>query len=133
MKAGLMALACALIALACVTKAATASHENWIGVWQAKVENQPGMTLTLADDAGELGGTIVFEVFNREENRLVAHEPHTLMHAHFDGNVLSFQVNGCCDRSGILNMTVEQTKDGKAQFRCSNCGSETVTELVKAE
>jgi hypothetical protein len=128
-----MFLACALFALACVTQAAAESHENWIGVWQAKLENLPGMTLTLADDAGELGGTIVFEVFNREVNRLIAHEPHTLMHAHLDGNVLSFQVNGCCDRSGILNMTVELTKDSKAQFRCSNCNSETVTELVKAE
>jgi hypothetical protein len=132
MKARIMVVACALIALACGSQAATGSHKNWIGVWQAKVVNQPGMTLTLADDTGELGGTIVFEVFNREENRLIAREPHTLVHPHIDGNVLSFQVNGCCGRSQILNITLELTKDGKAESRCSNCGSDAVTELEKA-
>lgn len=132
MNARMLMLACAAIALACVTQAAAESHDNWIGVWQAKVVNQPGMTLTLADDTGELGGTIVFEVFNRDENRLIAREPHTLVHPRIDGNVLSFQVKGCCGRSQVLNMTVELTKDGKAETRCSNCGSDAVTELEKA-
>jgi hypothetical protein len=132
MKARMMVLACATIALVCVTQATAESHDKWIGVWHAKVVNQPGMTLTLADDTGELGGTIVFEVFNRDENRLIAREPHTLVHPHIDGNVLSFQVKGCCGHSQILKMTVELTKDGKAETRCSNCGSDAVTELEKA-
>jgi hypothetical protein len=133
MKARIVMFVCGLMALACGSQAITESHGNWIGVWQSKVENQPGITLTLAADAGDLGGTVVFEVWNREENRLIAHEPHTLMHAHVDGNMLSFQVNGCCNKSEILNMTVELTKDGKAQFRCSNCGSEAVTALEKQQ
>lgn len=133
MKAGMMSLACVLVALVCWPQPATGSHENWIGVWQAKAENQPGITLTLADDAGDLGGTVVFEVWNREENRLIAHEPHTLMRVRLDGNVLSFEVTACYNRSGILKMTVELTKNGVAQFRCSNCGSEAVTELEKTE
>ena len=133
MRAAMMTLACALVALVCWSQSPTESHAMWIGVWQAKAESGPGITLTLADDGGDVGGTIVFEVFNREENRLVAREPHTLMHAHVDGNLLSFQVNGCCNKSGILSMAMELTKDGKAQFRCSNCGSGDVTELRKMQ
>jgi hypothetical protein len=129
----MMALACALVALVCWSQTPTGSHANWIGVWHAKTENQPGLTLTLADDGGELAGTIVFEVFNREENRLIAHEPHTLIHLHAEANVNSFQVNGCCNRNGTLNITIEQTKDGKTQFRCSNCGSPDVTDLEKVQ
>jgi len=133
MRAAMMMLACALVALVCWSQAASESHAKWIGVWQAKVENRPGMTLTLADDSGDLAGTIVFEVFNREEDRLIAHEPHTPMHLHIDGSVLSFEVKGCCNNSGILNMTLERTKDGKALFRCSNCGSDAVTKLKKEQ
>jgi hypothetical protein len=137
MRAAMMLLACALVALVCwsqtPSQAATASHAAWIGVWQAKVEDRPGITLTLADDGRELAGTIVFEVLNREENRHIAHEPHTQLNANVEENVLSFQVNGCCNNGGILNMTIKQTKDGKAQFRCSNCGSEEVTELEKIQ
>jgi hypothetical protein len=127
----MIVLACALIALACGVQAATAGQESWVGVWQAKVENKPGMTLTLASDTGELGGTIVFEAFDRMESRLVARDPHTLMHAHLDGKVLSFQVNGCCGKSGIFNMTAEFTTEGKLRIRCANCGSDAVTELEK--
>ena len=131
MRARMIPLVCALVMLTCLAHAVAESHGNWIGVWQAKVENQPGMTLTLADDTGELGGTIVFEVWNRDESRPIAREPHPLMRVQIDGSVLSFQVDGCCNRSGVLNMTVELGKDGKAQFRCSNCGSTEVTELEK--
>jgi hypothetical protein len=133
MKSRTTLFACTLIALACVMQAAPADHKSWIGVWQGKVENQPGMTLTLADDTGELGGTIVFEAFDRVESRLIAREPHTLMNPHVDGNVLSFQVNGCCGKSGILNMTAELIKDDKARVRCANCGSEAVTQLEKQQ
>lgn len=133
MKARIMMIAGALMALACAAQAATETYDNWIGVWQAKAENQPGITLTLPADAGDLGGTVVFEVWNREENRLIAHEPHTLMHPHVDGNVLSFQVNGCCNKSEILNMTVELSDNGNAKFRCANCGSVAVTALQKQQ
>ena len=39
-----------------------ARRDRWIGVWQGKLEGLPGVTLTLADDTEELGGTIVFNV-----------------------------------------------------------------------
>ena len=133
MKLRMIVVACALMALACVTQAATDDHDHWVGVWQAKPENLPGLTLTLADDTGDLGGTVVFDIFNHHENRLIAHEPHTLMHPHLEGNILSFQVKRCCGTSEPLNMTLELTKDGKAQLRCSDCGSNEATELERTQ
>jgi hypothetical protein len=57
-----------------------ARHERWIGVWQGKLEGLPGVTLTLADDTGELGGTIVFNVVDSMHSRVVASASQVLMH-----------------------------------------------------
>jgi hypothetical protein len=131
----LFAIACTL-ALATVAGAASTSNANWTGVWQGKLDGQPSVELTLADDAGSVDGTIVFHAIKRDDTgpHVFSTEPHTLIHPHMDGNRLTFQVKRGNGSNEILDMAVELTAGGKVEFRCSNCGATgTQAELEKAQ
>jgi hypothetical protein len=102
-------------------------HPKWTGVWQGTLGGIPSVTLTLADDAGEANGTIVFHAIKNENGHAFAFstEPHTLISPRVsgvDGNTISFQVRRGNGSSEILNMAVELEKDGNIKFNCSNCG-----------
>jgi hypothetical protein len=101
-------------------------HPKWTGVWQGTLEGVPSVTLTLADDAGEANGTIVFHAIKNDNGHAYSFstEPHTLIHPRIDGNTISFQVKRGNGSSEILNMSVELSEDGNVAFSCSNCGSE---------
>ena len=130
MRARMMVLACALVALTCLAHAVTENHGNWIGVWRAKVENQPGVTLTLADDTGSLDGTIVFYGLDGETHKVVAMEPHTLIHPTLDGNALTFQVKRL--DATLITVKVVFITPTKAELHCLNCGDDApLAELTK--
>jgi hypothetical protein len=101
-------------------------HPKWTGVWQGTLDGVPAVTLTLADDAGEANGTIVFHAIKKENGHAYSFstEPHTLINARVDGDMISFQVKRGNGSNEILNMTVELSKDGNVGFSCSNCGAE---------
>lgn len=101
-------------------------HPKWTGVWQGTLDGVPAVTLTLADDAGEANGTIVFHAIKNENGHAYSFstEPHTLIHPRVDGNTISFQVKRGNGSAEILNMAVELGKDGNVAFSCSNCGPE---------
>ncbi len=138
MKGGVFVSGCLAMMLTCAA-AESASDAPWIGVWQGKLEGLPGVILTLADDTGELGGSIVFNAVDSSHTRVVESEAHVLMHPHVDGASLSFQVKRTGDflkrsvDARELQMTVTLVEGGKAQLRCLNCGSDSpVTELERA-
>jgi hypothetical protein len=61
-------------------------------------------------------------------------EPHTLIHPHVDGDTLAFQVKRGNGSNEILDMAVELTPAGNAEFRCSNCSATgTRAELEKTQ
>jgi hypothetical protein len=99
-------------------------HPKWMGVWQGNLDGVPAVMLTLADDAGEANGTIVFHAIKNENGHAYSFstESHTLIHPRVDGNTISFQVKRGNGSSEILNMSVELSKDGNVQFTCTNCG-----------
>lgn len=104
-------------------------HPKWTGVWQGALDGVPAVTLTLADDAGEANGTIVFHAIKNDHGHAYSFstEPHTLIHPRIegaDGNTISFQVKRGNGSSEILNMSVELAEDGNVHFACSNCGAE---------
>jgi hypothetical protein len=106
---------------------------SWVGVWQSELDRQPGVTLTLAQDTGDMGGTVVLNVVSRESGTppVIMSEPHVLMHPHVDGNTLSFQVKRVGDAKE-LQIEVKFLDSGKAQMRCLNCGPASPTaELVR--
>ena len=109
------------------------NNANWIGVWEGKLEGLPGVTLTLANDTGELGGTVVFNAVDSPHKRIITSKAHLLMHPHIDGSTLSFEVLRAGD-SQTVHLRVKLTEDGKAQLVCLDCGPESpVTELVKTQ
>jgi hypothetical protein len=99
---------------------------NWVGVWQAELDGQPSAILTLGEDTGSLEGTLVLNGINREggQPRIAVRETHVLMHAHVDGNTLSFQLKRLRGASELMNFTVVFAENGSATMHCSNCGSE---------
>ena len=101
-------------------------HPMWTGVWQGNLDGVPAVILTLANDAGEANGTIVFHAIKNENGHAYSFstEPHTLIHPRVDGNTISFQVKRGNGSAEILNMAAELGKDGNIQFTCPNCGPE---------
>ena len=114
-------------------------HPKWTGVWQGTLGGVPAVTLTLADDAGEANGTIVFHAIKNDHGHAYAFstEPHTLIQPRIggvDGNTISFQVKRGNGSSEILNMSAELGEDGNVHFVCSNCGAEgTKAELARMQ
>ena len=114
-------------------------HPKWTGVWQGNLGGVPAVTLTLADDAGEANGTIVFHAIKNDHGHVYSFstEPHTLIRPRIegaDGNTISFQVKRGNGSSEILNMSVELGEDGNVHFTCSNCGAEgTKADLARMQ
>jgi hypothetical protein len=99
------------------------------GIWRATLDGVPSITLTLADDTGELGGTIVFYTVDGNTRRMVSIEPHTLLHPTFDDNTLAFQIRR--PDASLLSFTVVFTGHTKAQILCLNCGDNPTDTLTK--
>lgn len=148
MKRALRIVAHFVIAAACsaavAASAQTASqsvdkpfvHPKWTGVWQGTLDGVPSVTLTLADDAGEANGTIVFHAIKNDHGHAYSFstEPHTLIHPQVDGDAIAFQVKRGNGSAEILNMRVELRNDGNMHFACSNCGPDgTKAELDRMQ
>jgi hypothetical protein len=128
MKKSLEVLASLIVAAACLSapavnaQAAAQSidkpfiHPKWTGVWQAN--------LTLANDAGETNGTIVFHAIKKQDGHAFSFstEPHTLIHPQMQDDTLSFQVVRGNGSAEVLNMSAQLRNDGSIAFTCSNCG-----------
>jgi hypothetical protein len=123
-------LAAAILISVCSLSAQSAGPATrpawWAGVWQGELDGQPSVTLTLANDTGQLGGTLVLNIIERGDGgaRINAREPHVLVSPHLDGNTLSFAVRKIGGSSTLLNFTVALTPEGKARIHCTNCGAD---------
>jgi hypothetical protein len=109
-------------------------HPRWSGVWQSTLDGVPSVTLTLADDAGEANGTIVFHAIGNDHGHAYSFstEPHTLIQPQIQGDTISFEVRRGNGSAEILEMAVELNQDGDAKFTCSNCGPQgTKADLVR--
>jgi hypothetical protein len=136
MKKSLEVLASLIVAAACLSapavnaQAAAQSidkpfiHPKWTGVWQANLDGVPAVILTLANDAGEANGTIVFHAIKKQDGHAFSFstEPHTLIHPQMQDDTLSFQVVRGNGSAEVLNMSAQLRNDGSIAFTCSNCG-----------
>lgn len=111
--------------------AQTNDIRQWVGVWQGELDGQPGVTVTLGRDGGDLEGTIVFNVVSREggEAHVIGHDAHVLIQMQLEGRTLSFQVIRSGD-SRVLHLTMRLTSHGKAVLECADCGGSGATELT---
>lgn len=101
------------------------------GIWRATLDGVPSITLTLANDAGDLGGTVVFYTVDGQTRRMASIEPHTLLHPDYDNNTLNFQVRR--PDSTVISFSVVFTSARQAQIRCLNCGDNPTATLTKDE
>lgn len=130
-------LAAAATLLAGVAAAQTPTTTAWLGVWQGEVKGQPAVTLTLADDSGALGGTVVFNAIERQAQgppRVASIQPHVLLDAQANGDSLSFHIMRPDHTQAPLKFAVTLDGDGKARIHCLNCGADpAVAELVRMQ
>ncbi|HEY1984149.1 MAG TPA: hypothetical protein VGG85_02005 [Terracidiphilus sp.] len=124
----------AVIAAAALQAAAVEprTHSPWVGVWQGELDGLPGVTVTLGDDAGDIGGSVVFNVIMKENGApyIGGHDAHVLTHLHLDGDTLSFEVIRLGDGRD-LHFTVHKTTPDTAQLHCDDCGGFSRTEIAR--
>jgi len=126
--------ACLAVLIVCAAPAQSTNHASWLGVWHGELDGQPGVTLTLAEEAGKLGGTVVFNMVSRENGtpQVVGSAVHMVTHPSLDGNTLSFQVKRASDAKQ-LQIAVVLIGSDKMKMQCVNCGDDsTSAELVKS-
>ncbi|HUV69307.1 MAG TPA: hypothetical protein VMW15_06565 [Terracidiphilus sp.] len=132
MKLKVSAFLCAVFMLAAVSQSQATNQASWLGVWQGELDGHPSVVLTLADDTGDLGGTLVLDIIKKEDGQvhIVALEPHTLLNPRGDSGILTFQ----CKRlnGGMLNISVKHVAADRATIHCLNCGQDAPTvEMVR--
>ena len=120
------------MAMACALSAQTKGYEQWVGVWEGQLDGKPGVTVTLGNDAGDLEGTIVFNVVAREggDPHVIGHDAHVLTHANLNDTTLTFHVIRLGDERE-LHLSMRITEAGKAVLQCSDCGGPGATELSR--
>lgn len=122
-----IALACAVLAAAPALHAETVDP---LGIWRAMLDGVPGTILTLADDSGGIGGTLVLCGLNPETGKVAVMEAHTLVHPKLEGNTLTFEVRR--PDTNMMRFTVEFKLGQKADIHCTSCGDDApIAELVK--
>ena len=123
-----------MLALGAAT-AQSASNSRWIGEWTAQLDGLPGTTLTLGDDTGELGGTLVMNMVSREggQPHVIETDTHLLIAPRVTGDTLTFSVKKFHGTDQTMQFTVTLAGDGKANTRCITCGADApVVELVRS-
>jgi hypothetical protein len=125
-------LALAFIAFVASLPLVAQSPQNSLrGVWRGTLDGLPGVTLTLASDTGQLGGTVVFYGVDGNAHKIVVIQPHLLLDPKLEGNTLNFQIKFGGDRTGLARVTVVFNGD-KAQLHCLDCGADSpITELTR--
>ena len=76
MKAVAAILSSLLLAGTTALPAQTLAQTAPFGIWRGTLDGVPSVTLTLADDTGELNGTIVFYAVDGEKKQAISIEPH---------------------------------------------------------
>lgn len=67
-----------------------------VGVWRGELDNLPGATLNVTDEAGSLQGAILFYLIRKHEGRAATSSPgvpEPLFNPQFDGKSLTFQMS----------------------------------------
>ena len=107
------------------------TQASWIGVWNGTLEGLPGVILTLADDHGQLGGTIVFNGIIERSSHPHIGVTDTLIvnNPQLKGDTLLFQVTRSDGKE--IQSAVKLINDKQAEMRCLNCEGSPTTALVK--
>ena len=123
MKSRTVFLALGALAIATSLPAQNQGFQQWVGVWEGQLNDRPGLTVTLGNDAGDLQGTIVFNFFGPEgtgEAHVLGHDAHVLTHINFHDSALTFHAKQGDSRE--LNFSMKLTGDGTAMLDCTDCG-----------
>ena len=109
--------------------AQVAAKPDALGIWRASLDGVPSAILTLADDSGEIGGTLVLYGIDQDTKRAAVMEAHTLIHPKLAGDLLTFEVRR--PDAALMSFTVRFSA-AKALLHCTTCGDDSPTaELAK--
>lgn len=126
MKYNIFASMCMPLMLTITAMAQPVNNNPWTGMWQGELDGKPGVILTLAEDSGVLGGTVVFNMVHRDGDkvRVIGSDPHVLLHPRLLGDTLLFEVIRKSD-ARTLEISVKPATEGKAYLKCLNCGPDS--------
>jgi hypothetical protein len=95
----LMWVAMTMLACGCAAQASGSGDSSVapvVGIWRAKMEGLPAITMTVTDEGGSLTGAVLFYLHRREPGQPVTATPgvpEPLFHPQFDVKTLTFQVS----------------------------------------
>lgn len=117
----------------CTPVWAQVNEKPWLGVWQSKLDGQTAAVVTLADDAGKPGGTVVLNIIRSEngEVRIVGSEPLLLVHPRLNQRTLTFELMSPRPPRNVMDFTMVLKPDGTATIHCTNCKGAPVVELTR--
>jgi hypothetical protein len=115
------------------TARAQDGNTQWLGVWQSQLDGQTGAIVTLADDTGQLGGTIVLNMIRSEAGpaRVIASETHFLLSPRLNDQTLTFEVKPSRAPHTTMDFTMVLKPNGTATIHCTSCNGAPVVELTK--
>jgi len=121
------------LALGISANAESPATVPWGGVWQGQLDGQPGVILTLAEDTGTLGGTVVFNMVSREggQAHVIGSDAHILLDPQVNGDTLNFKVKRTKD-GRELDVAVKRASTGSATIQILRCNECPVAELTKS-
>lgn len=99
-----------------------AQSKKPLGIWRATLDGVPSAILTLADDSGEIGGTLVLNGIDHDTRTIAVKQIHTLVHPKLEGHTLTFQVRR--PDAAMMTFTVAFTSATRAKLHCLNCGAD---------
>jgi hypothetical protein len=109
------------------------TQSSWVGVWNGTLDGQPAVTLTLADDHGQLGGTVVFNIVMKQpQPHVQGTDPIMVSQPVLKGDTLLFQAIRSRDHKQ-LQISAKQLDNHHVELRCLNCGDGPTATLVKFE
>jgi hypothetical protein len=133
MKISKLFAAAVVCASSCLGFGQAPAQPSWIGVWNGTLDGVPGVTLTLADNHGQLGGTVVFNVVLKQpEPHIGGSDALMVNQPQLEGDTLRFQVTRSHDGKQ-LQMAVKKLDSEHVELRCLDCGDGPVATLTKFE
>ena len=85
-----------VLSLVVPLKLASAENSPIVGVWKAKMDSLPFLTLTVEEENGKLIGAVLFFFLRRDPNGSTTASPgipEPLINPSFDGKTLTFKVS----------------------------------------
>jgi hypothetical protein len=97
------------------------AKSSFTGIWEGKMNDLPGIDLTIDEAGGKVSGAIVFYFQERSSSHVAGESPVPLLVPHVEGKTLTFEVQrhkcyGCAELGANVKFRMELTAQNEARL-----------------